>query len=138
MPSRVLFSSATDNWSTPREVYQVLDAEFRFNDDPCPLNDKPLEDGLARPWGSRTFVNPPFSTIAKWCKKAFDEWKSGKTVVMLMPSRTDTRYWHDYIMEADEIRFIKGRLKFGKAKSPATFGSAIVVFNADKSRGFNK
>jgi len=126
MINRALFSSASDNWSTPKDVYEALDREFSFNDDPCPLGG---EGGLDREWGSSTFVNPPYSEIKDWCKKAYEEWKKGKTVVMLIPSRTDTRYWHDYIMKATEIRFIKGRLKFGGSKNSAPFPSAVVVFD---------
>lgn len=125
MIGRVVFSSTHDNWSTPKEVYDALDAEFGFNDDPCPLYG---DGGLDREWGDITFVNPPYSQIKHWCKKAYDEWRKGKTVVMLIPSRTDTRYWHDYIMKATEIRFIKGRLKFGGSKNSAPFPSAIIIF----------
>jgi len=125
MFNKVLFSSAHDNWSTPKEVYASLDAEFRFDDDPCPLYG---DGGLEREWGGVAFVNPPYSKIKDWCKKAYNEWQKGKTVVMLIPSRTDTRYWHEYIMKATEIRFIKGRLKFGDSKGTAPFPSAIVVF----------
>ena len=125
---RVLFSSASDQWSTPVDVYRTLDAEFGFDFDPCPLNDNPEIDGLTIEWGGVNFVNPPYSNIANWCKKAYSEYLKGKTVVMLIPSRTDTRYWHDYIMKAKEIRFIKGRLKFGKSKNSDPFPSAIIVF----------
>jgi site-specific DNA-methyltransferase (adenine-specific) len=126
--NRVVFRSASDNWSTPKDVYESLDNEFSFDYDPCPLLDQPLFDGLTTDWGSVNFVNPPYSQIKAWCKKAYDEWKNGKTVIMLIPSRTDTAYWHDYIMKATEIRFIKGRLKFGGAKYNAPFPSAIIVF----------
>ena len=126
--NRVHFMSTTDNWSTPKDVYRTLDAEFGFDFDPCPLADKPLFDGLKTEWGEVTFVNPPYSQIKAWCKKAYEEWQKGKTVVMLIPSRTDTKYWHDYIMKASEIRFIRGRLKFGDSKNSAPFPSAIIVF----------
>jgi site-specific DNA-methyltransferase (adenine-specific) len=85
-------------------------------------------DGLAIEWGTRNFVNPPYSQLKAWCKKAYEEWRKGKLVVMLIPSRTDTIAWHSYIMKADEIRFIKGRLKFGGSKNSAPFPSAIVIF----------
>lgn len=126
--NRVHFMSTTDNWSTPKDVYRTLDAEFGFDFDPCPLADNPLFDGLVIEWGGVNFVNPPYSKIKAWCKKAYEEWMKGKTVVMLIPSRTDTSYWHDYIMKASEIRFIRGRLKFGNAKNNAPFPSAIVIF----------
>lgn len=124
--NRVHFSSITDHWSTPSIVYHELNKEFNFNDDPCPLHGA---NGLDRPWGSKTFVNPPYSELSKWAKKAYEEYCCGQTVVMLIPSRTDTKYWHDYIMKATEIRFIKGRLKFGNAKNSAPFPSCIVIFN---------
>ncbi|HSV43353.1 MAG TPA: DNA N-6-adenine-methyltransferase [Candidatus Bathyarchaeia archaeon] len=129
MINRALFSSAHDNWSTPNDVYESLDAEFHFNDDPCPIGGA---GGLDREWGSRTFLNPPYSQIKDWCKKAYDEWQKGKTIVMLIPSRTDTKFWHEYIMKATEIRFIKGRLKFGSSKNSAPFPSAIIVFNHNR------
>ena len=123
--NKVMFSSASDHWSTPKETYEALDKEFHFNDDPCPLGGV---SGLQRKWGSRTFVNPPYSEIKEWVKYGYEEFMLGKTVVMLIPSRTDTRWWHDYVMKAQEIRFIKGRLKFGGSKNSAPFPSAIVVF----------
>lgn len=123
---KVHFSSQRQNWKTPKAFYQALDAEFGFNDDPCPTN--PKDDGLNRDWGSVSYVNPPYSECAKWCAKAYEEAEKGKTVVMLIPSRTDTKYWHDYVMKADEIRFIKGRLKFDEHKHNAPFPSALIIF----------
>lgn len=125
MNTKVMFSSANDDWFTPKDVYEKLNEEFKFTDDPCPIMGS---GGLSRSWGSSVFVNPPYSTIKDWCKKAYSESLKGKTVVMLIPSRTDTRYWHDYIMKAKEIRFIKGRLKFGGSKKSAPFPSCIVIF----------
>jgi hypothetical protein len=121
----VHFLSTTDHWSTPSEVYRALDDEFHFNDDPCPLHGT---GGLEREWGNVTFVNPPYSKIKDWIKYGYEQHLKGKVVVMLIPSRTDTRYWHDYVMKAREIRFIRGRLKFGGATNSAPFPSAIVVF----------
>lgn len=123
--NRVHFSSATDHWATPKAVYEDLNREFHFVDDPCPLNGT---GGLERDWISPVFCNPPYSDIKTWAKKAFDEARQGKTVVLLVPSRTDTRWWHEYIMQASEIRFLKGRLKFGTAKFNAPFPSCVVVF----------
>lgn len=122
----VHFSSAHDEWTTPSDVYAALDAEFHFRDDACPLAGE--RNGLMREWGSPCFCNPPYSAIADWCEKASLEAKAGKTVVMLIPSRTDTRWWHRFVMAANEIRFIKGRLKFGGAKNSAPFPSCVVVF----------
>ena len=115
------------DWRTPKHIIEELEKEFGKMFDPCPSN--PTFDGLKIEWKEVNFVNPPYGReISKWCKKACEEWKKGKTVIMLIPSRTDTRWWHDYIMKATEIRFIKGRLKFDDQKNPAPFPSAIVVF----------
>jgi hypothetical protein len=108
--NKVMFSSASAHWSTPKEVYDALNSEFNFDFDPCPINGT---QGLDISWGRSNFVNPPYSDIKKWVEKAYQEFGQGKQVVLLIPSRTDTKYWHDYIMKATEIRFIKGRLKFG-------------------------
>jgi hypothetical protein len=124
--NRVLFKSATDEWATPDDVYSTLNAEFHFKDDPCPMGG--IWDGLYRAWKSPAFVNPPYSRIGHWTKKAFEEQQCGIVSVLLIPSRTDTRWWHDYVMKATEIRFIKGRLKFGNAVNSAPFPSCIVVF----------
>ncbi|MEN6534519.1 MAG: DNA N-6-adenine-methyltransferase [Bryobacteraceae bacterium] len=115
------------NWRTPREIYAVLDSEFAFDFDPCPSG--PQFDGLSIEWGRCNFVNPPYGReIALWVRKGYDERRTGKTVVFLIPSRTDSAYWHDYIMQADEIRFIRGRLRFEGAKNSAPFPSCAVVF----------
>lgn len=127
----VHFSSLRLDWKTPKMVYQVLDSEFKFDFDPCPVN--PGFDGLNIEWGQSNFVNPPYGReIPKWIKKGFEEYKKGKTVVFLIPSRTDTNWFHDYIMKADEIRFIRGRLKFDDNKNSAPFPSAIVIFRGRK------
>ncbi len=127
MINKGLFSSASQHWSTPKDLYDELDKEFHFNDDPCPLHG---EGGLDRRWGSRTFVNPPYGReIGKWLFKVWKENMCGATVVCLLPSRTDTKWWHEYVMNADEIRFLRGRLKFGDSKNSAPFPSAVVIFN---------
>lgn len=121
----VHFSSVTDHWSTPKEVYDNLNKEFNFDDDPCPLGGT---DGLCRDWGQSVFVNPPYSNIKEWVAYAYSQSRKGKTVVMLIPSRTDTKWWHEYVMCGAEIRFCRGRLRFGDAKNSAPFPSAIVIF----------
>ena len=127
----VHFLSQNVDWATPKGVYDELDREFHFNDDPCPLYGADGADGLAREWGGVTFVNPPYGrAIGNWTRKALEEAGKGKTVVMLIPSRTDTIWWHRDIMQASEIRFIKGRLKFGNATNSAPFPSVVVVFRA--------
>ena len=123
----VHFMAVRDNWKTPKATYEALNQEFDFDFDPCPPD--PQFDGLAVNWGMSNFVNPPYgNVIGLWLAKAVEEQHKGKLSVFLIPSRTDTRWWHDYAMNADEIRFIKGRLKFDDQKNCAPFPSAILVF----------
>ena len=136
--NKVHFSSKTGEWETPQALFDALDAEFHFTLDPCatPENAKCGRyftkeiDGLAQSWAGETvFMNPPYGReIGKWVRKAFEEWRRGATVVCLLPSRTDTAWWHDYCMKATEIRFIRGRVKFVGGKYAAPFPSAIVIF----------
>ncbi|MDR1188219.1 MAG: phage N-6-adenine-methyltransferase [Bifidobacteriaceae bacterium] len=115
------------DWQTPQALYEMLDDEFGFDFDPCPTD--PEFDGLAVEWGRSNFVNPPYGThLPKWIAKAHIEAAKGKTVVLLIPSRTDTRWWHEHVMTADEVRYIKGRLTFQGAKHPASFPSCVVVW----------
>jgi len=130
--NNVHFMSLRSDWKTPIKLYEELDKEFNFDFDPCPLN--PTFDGLSIPWGKRNFVNPPYGRqITAWIKRGFEESQAGKLVVFLIPSRTDTKWWHDFIMKANEIRFIKGRLKFGGAKNSAPFPSCIVIFGGEQN-----
>lgn len=124
---KVHFSSLSDNWNTPKSIYTKLNKEFKFNFDPCPTD--PDFNGLAVEWKERNFINPPYSQISKWIEKGFNEAKEGKLCVFLIPSRTDTKWWHNFVMKAKEIRFIKGRLKFSGHKNSAPFPSCIVIFN---------
>lgn len=126
--NRVLFKSMSDEWRTPKSVYDALDAEFHFRFDPCPMEGGSPWDSLYLPWQFPAFCNPPYSKISSWVEKAFQESAKG-IVVLLVPSRTDTRWWHKYVMKAKEIRFIKGRLKFGNAKNSAPFPSCVVIFS---------
>ena len=137
---KVLFSSANDVWATPQDLFDELNREFNFNLDPCALPENakcekyftPAINGLLQCWGGYTvFCNPPYGRqIYDWVKKCYQESKKpNTTVVMLIPARTDTKYFHEFIYhQAKEIRFIKGRLKFGSAKNSAPFPSMIVVF----------
>lgn len=140
MNNEVMFSSKSDEWSTPQDVFDQLNAEFHFNLDPCATEEnrkcsiffRQIDDGLSKNWGGyNVFVNPPYSQIKQWVKKAWQEsLKPNTTVVMLIPARTDTKYFHDYIYHRSEIRFIKGRLKFGNSKNSAPFPSMIVIFRS--------
>lgn len=132
--NKVLYSSENEVWETPQDLFNRLNDEFHFDIDVCatPENAKcskffsPLDDGLSHDWQGVCWMNPPYGKkIGAWMKKAME---AKTTVVCLVPSRTDTKWWHDYAMKADEIRFIKGRLKFGNSKNSAPFPSAIIVF----------
>lgn len=134
----VHFSSKTNEWATPQCFFDRLDAEFNFTLDPCSdgLNAKcgkfytQEDDGLTQSWtGERVFMNPPYGrVIGDWVRKAYEESQKGAMIVALIPARTDTRYWHDYVMKADEIRLVKGRIKFGDGSNSAPFPSAVVVW----------
>lgn len=134
MVSRVVFSHGTDEWETPQDTFDALDKEFHFTLDPCSTDENAKckyhftekEDGLKRSWGGEiVFCNPPYSQITKWVQKASEE---RTTTVMLIPARTDTKWFHKYIYHRTEIRFIKGRLKYSGAKYNAPFPTMIVIF----------
>ena len=128
---KTLFSSQNLTWRTPNETLRELHKEFNFDFDPCPPN--PTKDGLVIEWGKSNFVNPPYGReVGKWVKKGYLEYLKGKTVVFLLASRTGTSWFQDYCLPfASEIRFIRGRLKFGGSKNSAPFDSVIVVFNSE-------
>ena len=120
------------NEKTPAELFNKLNEEFSFDFDPCPLNPIPSFDGLAIPWGKSCFINPPYGkVIPLWLNKALFEIDEGNThvAVFLLPSSTDVRWFHEIVLpKSNEIRFIKGRIKFGEHKEAAPFASMIVVF----------
>jgi site-specific DNA-methyltransferase (adenine-specific) len=128
MKSRVVFKSQSVEWPTPAAVYDALHAEFGFDLDPCPRD--ATESGLAPLWvswsGRRVFCNPPYGPgIRKWLERA----PEADLAVYLIPARTCTRWFHDLVLpKAREIRFIRGRLRFGDAKNPAPFPSLVAVF----------
>lgn len=134
----VHFSSKTDMWSTPQDTFDALAAEFGpFDLDVCatPENAKcpryytREDDGLAQPWTGRCFMNPPYGrTIGQWMRKAYEASQNGATVVCLVPARTDTAWFHSFVTKASQVRFLKGRLKFGGSANSAPFPSMIVVF----------
>lgn len=139
MNTAVMFSSATDEWATPQDFFDQLNQEFHFTLDPCATHESAKcaryfteeDNGLAQDWaGEVVFMNPPYGRVlGQWVKKAFEESVKGATVVCLLPARTDTRWFHDYIYHRAEIRFVKGRLKFGDSKNSAPFPSMVVIFN---------
>jgi site-specific DNA-methyltransferase (adenine-specific) len=139
------YSSRTEEWATPQNLFDQLDKEFKFTLDPCASKDNYKckkyftirDDGLNQDWGGVVFMNPPYGRQIKlWVKKAYQESLKGVVVVCLIPARTDTIYWHKYIFPfAKDIRFLKGRLKFvkdGKIGDPAPFPSAVVIFKGEK------
>lgn len=125
-----------DHWATPDWLYDSLNDEFNFDFDPCPLNAD--FDGLKIEWGNSNFVNPPYNKIdkPKFIQKAYDEWKKGKTCVLLIPAATGTKQFHDLILPNAEIRFMRGRIAFkGYGKNGYTettkgkHDSMIVIFD---------
>lgn len=136
MINKGLFSSNSDNWETPLDLFERLDQEFNFDLDVCAndFNTKCFnyytlkEDGLVQEWIGNIWCNPPYGrNIGKWVKKAYESSLNGNLVVMLLPARTDTKWFHDYIYNKSEIRFLKGRLKFSNSKASAPFPSMIVI-----------
>ena len=134
MNKKVMFSHTTDIWSTPQDLYDRYNEKYHFDIDVCalPKNAKckkyftPEMDGLSQEWRGRCWCNPPYGRqIGKWVKKAFE---SKAIVVMLLPARTDTKWFHEYCLPYGKIEFIKGRIKFGNAEHSAPFPSMIVVF----------
>lgn len=135
--NRVHFQSDDHTWETPFELFRRLDDEFGFELDVCALPETakcaryftPTDDGLAQSWDGRVcWMNPPYGrAISDWMRKAYEESLLGSTVVCLVPARTDTEWWHQYAMRG-EIRYLRGRVRFGEATSSAPFPSAIVIF----------
>lgn len=137
--TKVLYSSKEEKWATPQDFFDKLNDEFHFTLDAAasPNNAKCAnyfteeQDGLAQSWeGHTVWCNPPYCRkTGLWVKKAYEEHqRTGCTVVMLLPSRTDVRWFHDYILGKAEIRFIKGQLKFGGSKNSAPFASIVVIY----------
>lgn len=140
--SKALFSTGKNDWATPQELFDELDAEFHFTLDPCATPETAKcakfyteeDNGLAQDWtGETVFCNPPYSDQqqTEWVKKCYEHGVRGGVAVMLIPARTDTKRFHEYIYGNAEIRFIKGRLKFGGCENSAPFPSMIVVFGKD-------
>lgn len=132
----VHFSSKTNEWATPLDFFNKLNEEFNFTLDPCATKQNAKckkfytikDNGLIKSWDNEiVFCNPPYGDeIKNWVKKASEA--RGGVVVLLIPARTDTKYFHEYIYNKSEIRFVKGRLKFGESTNSAPFPSMIVIF----------
>lgn len=140
----LMFSSATPEWETPQNFFDALNAEFQFTLDPCSTDENAKcekhytkeQDGLVQDWtGERVFCNPPYGReMPKWIAKCAEHGMRGGIAVMLIPARTDTKAFHEYIYGKAEIRFIKGRLKFGGSQNSAPFPSMVVVFRGQEGR----
>lgn len=134
-------SNNTPEWATPQSFFDALNREFSFTLDPCSTHENAKcekhytkeDDGLSKDWGGHVvFCNPPYGReLPKWVKKCYEE-SSHATIVMLIPARTDTSYFHDYIYHKAEIRFIRGRLKFNDGKLGAPFPSMVVIFRVSQ------
>lgn len=127
-----------NEWETPQGLFDALNDEFGFDLDVCALPENakcakfytPHDDGLSKPWAGVVWCNPPYgSAIGKWVEKAAREHaKENNYIVMLLPARTDTKWFHDYLYGKTEIRFIRGRLRFGEATHAAPFPSMLCIF----------
>ncbi len=134
------YSAKTVIWETPQKFFDALDAEFNFTLDVCalPENTKcvryfsPEDDGLKQAWVGACWMNPPYGRkIKAWVRKARESALAGATVVCLLPARTETGWWHDYVIPYGEIRFMRGRIKFGGSPHNAPFPNAVVVFRPE-------
>lgn len=136
-----LYSYRTDEWPTPQDFFDALNEEFGFTLDPCAAAKNAKcksyftrqQDGLQQCWGTHVvFCNPPYGrTMADWARKSFEAARGGATVVLLAHARTDTRWFHDWVYgKATEIRFVKGRLKFGGSRNSAPFPSMVAVYRS--------
>ena len=137
MNTEVMFSSKTDLWETPQDLFDKYNNIYNFETDVCALPENakcekfftPEIDGLKQDWTGVCQCNPPYGRqIGKWVEKAC---YSFATVVMLLPARTDTKWFHDYCLPYGNIEFLRGRLKFGGCKNSDPFPSMIVIFKSE-------
>ena len=145
MDSPALFSSIRQDWATPRWLFERLDAEFGFTLDPCASPENATcprfytreDDGLSRPWQGSVFVNPPYGReLGRWIEKACRSAQEGATVVCLLPARTDTAWFHRWVLpHASELRFFRGRIRFAGGRHSAPFPSILVVFRPADPQG---
>lgn len=133
-----LYSSRSEEWATPSSFFTDLHHEFGFTLDPCATHENAkcgtyytkAHDGLAQDWGRHiVFCNPPYGRgIGEWTRKCYLAAQAGATVVLLVHARTDTRYFHDWIYGKAELRFVRGRLRFGDGKQSAPFPSLVAIY----------
>ena len=125
---KVLFSRNSDNWATPKVMYDFFIRKNYF--DPCPLNSG--FDGLEIEWQEKNYVNPPYSKIKQFVDKSIEEHKKGKKVILLIPARTDTKYFRKLVDYGCNIVFVTGRLHFNNSNS-APFPSCYIELTGDKN-----
>ena len=133
-----LYSSRSEEWSTPQDLFDELDRMFHFTLDPCSTDENKKcekhytkeQDGLKQDWtGETVFCNPPYGRgIEQWCKKCYEHSQNGGTAVLLVHARTDTKWFHKWVYHKAELVFVKGRLHFGGSKWSAPFPSMIAVY----------
>jgi phage N-6-adenine-methyltransferase len=145
--NRAVFSGVTCEWATPQKLFDLFNEEFHFSMDvcatkgnaKCPVYYDKADDALRedQKWAPyRCWMNPPYGPdLKRWMEKAFREAQKGGLVVCLVPARTDTIWWHTYALQAKEIRFLKGRIRFGEGKGKATFPSCLVIFDGRTAGG---
>lgn len=143
MNNDLFFSSRSEEWETPQDFFEQIDKEFHFNLDACATAENAKcdkyytkeQDGLSQEWNGIVWCNPPYGrSIGMWVKKAYE---SKATVVLLVPARTDTKWFHDYVLGKAEVRFVKGRLKFGGCKNSAPFPSMVVVYRNNQESKYD-
>ena len=147
--NKSLFSSKSVLWETPQVLFDALNATYSFTTDACAIKSNakckhfyaPEMDGLKQQWRGKCWMNPPYgrNQTGLWVEKAFKESRNGCLVVALLPARTDTKWFHQYIYNKPgvSVEFIKGRLKFSDSKNAAPFPSMIVVFQKPLSKEDN-
>ena len=142
MMSPALYSSATDEWPTPRAFFARLDRRYHFTLDPCATPENATcptyftkeDDGLKQDWRAhRVFCNPPYGrTVGAWARKCFEASQRGALIVLLVPARTDTKWFHDWVQGKAQIKFMRGRLRFGEADSCAPFPSMLATYSPNR------
>lgn len=141
MINKVHFSNKSDEWETPQTLFDRLNSIHHFNLDvaaseqnaKCYVYFTKEDNALKCRWLTKAvkticWCNPPYSELKLWIKKAYEESLKGSKIVMLIPARTDTKAWHDYIFPYAKVEFLKGRLKFSNSSNSAPFPSAVVIF----------
>lgn len=138
MINETLYSSASEEWGTPQDFFDILNEEFNFTLDPCATKENAKckkfftkeDNGLVQDWGKEiVFCNPPYGrSVGDWMKKCYESSLGGAVVVCLIHSRTDTRWFHNWVYGKAELRFVKGRLKFGGSKNSAPFPSLLAIY----------